>query len=305
MKTWNCARSILVITLFTTLVAPKALADKYKTNNIIFLNQAASWTNNAVPDGTEFGVWNAIVTAPNTTNTLGADMTWGGVKISNPGASICINGSNTLTLDGVTNVGVDMGNATRDLTINCALSLASNQTWNVNSGRTLTVNGVVSGLASLVTSGRGTNVLNAADSCTGSTTVSNGTLLVNGSLTATSAVDVKTNATLGGNGAIGGPVTVESGGTLSPGVGGIGTLTVSNNLNLAGTTIMELNKATVTNDHVAVAGTVTYGGTLRATNLKRDACQRRLFQSVQRRCRCWKLCQHCSGDAEFQLGLEF
>jgi uncharacterized protein with beta-barrel porin domain len=104
--------------------------------------------------------------------------------------------------------------------------------------------------------------LSVANTYTGNTTVSSGTLLVNGS-TSTGAVTVN-GGTLGGTGTIGGAVTVNSGGTLAPGSGGIGALTVNGNitLNAGSTNAFEVNGSTPANDVVAAGGTVTYGGVL-------------------------------------------
>jgi hypothetical protein len=90
--------------------------------------------------------------------------------------------------------------------------------------------------------------------------VSNGTLLVSGAL-GSSAVTVRNGATLGGSGVIGGAATVANGGTLSPGAS-LGTLTISNNLVLAGHLFIEVNKsATPNSDRVVVGGTLTNAGT--------------------------------------------
>ena len=101
----------------------------------------------------------------------------------------------------------------------------------------------------------------------GTTTVNNGTLLVNGSI-ATNSVTVA-GGTLGGSGLIRGAVTIQSGGTLSPGAvsGTTSTLTISNSLNLSGTTFLALNPAAGTNDLVRGLASVTFGGTLTVTNL--------------------------------------
>src|SRR6185369_8254038 len=98
----------------------------------------------------------------------------------------------------------------------------------------------------------------------GLTAVGSGTLLVNGAV-GNGAVFV-TNGILGGSGVIKGPVTILSGGRLSPGTS-IGVLTISNALNLSGVTFMELNAATGTNDLVRGLTSVTYGGTLTLSNL--------------------------------------
>jgi autotransporter-associated beta strand protein len=119
--------------------------------------------------------------------------------------------------------------------------------------------------------GVGEWVLSGANIYTGATTVNQGTLLVDspGSLSAASVVSVAPGATLGGNGIINGPVTINSGGILSPGAS-IGTLTLNSNLTLAGDLFIELNKSSSpSNDVINVAGTLTNAGTgtVTVTNL--------------------------------------
>jgi autotransporter-associated beta strand protein len=116
----------------------------------------------------------------------------------------------------------------------------------------------------LTKSGGGTLTLAATNTYGGTTTVNAGTLLVNGAI-GTNTLTVA-GAVLGGNGLIKGAVTVQSGGTLSPGVS-VGTLTISNSLVLSGTTFIELNKGLGTNDQVRGLSSVRYGGVLALTNL--------------------------------------
>jgi len=109
-------------------------------------------------------------------------------------------------------------------------------------------------------------LLSTANSYTGPTTVSNGTLLVNGVITSPVTV---IGGTFGGTGVVNRSVTVNFGGTLSPGAS-IGTLTINGNLSLSGNTLVELNKSlspAQSNDFVNVSGTLTYGGTLTVNNL--------------------------------------
>lgn len=124
--------------------------------------------------------------------------------------------------------------------------------------------GAIGGSGAMTKQAAGRLVLTGTHTYTGATTVLAGTLLVNGTLGVT-AVTV-TGGTLGGNGLIKGAVTIQSAGRLSPG-SSIGTLTINNSLNLAGSTVMELNAATSAHDLVSGLTTVTYGGTLILSNL--------------------------------------
>jgi autotransporter-associated beta strand protein len=128
----------------------------------------------------------------------------------------------------------------------------------------LTYAGAVNGTGSVTKQGAGRLLLTGTHTYTGVTTVSAGTLLVNGIIGA-SAVTV-TGGTLSGSGLIRGPVSIQSAGRLAPGTS-IGALTISNSLNLSGTTVMELNAATGTNDLVRGLTSVAYGGTLTLSNL--------------------------------------
>jgi fibronectin-binding autotransporter adhesin len=97
--------------------------------------------------------------------------------------------------------------------------------------------GTINNKGTLVKIGTGTQILSGTNTYyNGSgTIVSNGVLLANnttGSATGTGAVSVKTNATLGGTGAVNGLVTVASGGILTPGAGTNGTLTLNGGLTL-------------------------------------------------------------------------
>jgi autotransporter-associated beta strand protein len=120
----------------------------------------------------------------------------------------------------------------------------------------------------------GTVILDSATTAT-LATVSNGTLLVNGTLgpAAAAPVAVYNNAVLGGNGAVTRPVTILSGGTLSPGADTLTNspdpLTINNSLTLqpGSSTYVELDPFDGTNDLVQGISTLTYGGTLTVSNL--------------------------------------
>lgn len=113
--------------------------------------------------------------------------------------------------------------------------------------------------------GTGTLTLAGTNTYIGNTLVGAGTLLING-IQAPSLTIVSNGATLGGNGFIGSNVVVNAGGAVSPGANGVGVLTVAGNVALNGTTTMEINKTTITNDMLvatnATSSTITYSGTL-------------------------------------------
>lgn len=132
-----------------------------------------------------------------------------------------------------------------------------------------TISNAIAGPGSLTKLGVGALSVFGTSTYSGATTVSNGTLLVNGSL-ANSTVTLISGTKLGGNGAIGTPVTVPAGAILQPGLGGTDSspLTINNTLNLAGATIIAINR-----DNAPNASTLTgisalmMGGTLTVTNV--------------------------------------
>ncbi|HEX7262376.1 MAG TPA: cadherin domain-containing protein, partial [Luteolibacter sp.] len=81
-----------------------------------------------------------------------------------------------------------------------------------------------------IKTGLGTVTLSNTNTYIGATAINNGTLLVNGSLS-TTATTVAASGKLGGSGTLGGAVT--NNGTLAPGNGSIGTLSVNNTVTLA------------------------------------------------------------------------
>jgi len=133
-----------------------------KTNNVDNLNLGSSWVGGAVPGGNDTAQWSNTVTSANTVS-LGADLGWAGIKVVNPGGLVTLNSGNTLTLG---SSGLDLSAATQDLTLNCALSLVSNQSWNVANGRTVAISNSVAGTALLTLPGSGTVTFNGGSGAT-------------------------------------------------------------------------------------------------------------------------------------------
>ena len=115
----------------------------------------------------------------------------------------------------------------------------------------------------LIKTGDGTLTLDALNTYTGTTLVTDGLLLVSGSIAA-SLVTVD-GGTIGGTGTVGG-TTVAAAGTLAPG-DGLGTLTISGPLTLGGTANFEIGKTglQLSSDLASASGLLTLGGSLVVT----------------------------------------
>ncbi|HXF11102.1 MAG TPA: autotransporter-associated beta strand repeat-containing protein, partial [Desulfuromonadaceae bacterium] len=157
-------------------------------------------------------------------------------------------------------------------------------------GNEMDLNNVVSGPGNLVmTNSTGSLVLNTNNTYTGNTVIAGGTLVLsdNGSInnstnivlsggsvdvsvrnTATLTLSATSGQALSGSGTLNGSLVSAAGTLVSPGTtSALGTLTVSNNVSLAGTTVLKLNAGSLTNDLLNVSGNLTIGGTLSLTNL--------------------------------------
>jgi autotransporter-associated beta strand protein len=140
-------------------------------------------------------------------------------------------------------------------------------TVNATKNYTFAGSGALSGGMSLNKSGAGTLVLATANIFSGPTTVSNGTLLVHGSLVQ-SVVTVRSGATLGGNGWLAFTPALQSGANVAPGngIGGAGTLTISNSITEAGGIINRFDLSddpagtSKTNDQIRVVGDLNLSG---------------------------------------------
>jgi autotransporter-associated beta strand protein len=148
MKTNSCTSHFLpnlVLTTALVLIAGSGstarAADRFKADNTSNLNLPASWVGGVVPGAADVAVWNNTVTGPNTV-ALGANLTWAGIRITDPGGPVTVSSGSTLTNG---SSGIDMTAATQNLTLNAGVTLGSGTPtsghgyWQVASGRTLTL----------------------------------------------------------------------------------------------------------------------------------------------------------------------
>lgn len=135
------------------------------------------------------------------------------------------------------------------------------------------------GPAGLTKTTEGTVILGAGADCryTGPTMIGQGTLVVNG-LIEDSSVLVASGGKLAGTGVVENPVTVQSGGTLSPGPS-IGTLSVGDLILEAGSlTVVDVDATTSTSDRVTGFSSATYAGDLGVANLSGTLAAGQSFQ---------------------------
>jgi autotransporter-associated beta strand protein len=147
-------------------------------------------------------------------------------------------------------------------------------------------NNILTGLGGFTKLGAATLNLRGVNTYTGSTAINAGTLaLINSASIANSSIitilagatlDVSARSdsrltlasgqSLAGDGTLNGNLLVSPGSTVSPGQS-IGTLNVTGDITLQGTTLIELDKSVSANDLLATSPSIAYGGTLMLTNL--------------------------------------
>lgn len=168
---------------------------------------------------------------------------------------------NSITL-GATGISMTTAGGSGFNTINFAIALGADTSFNIFTGTRLELFGVVSGGFGMTNAGPGLLRLRANNTYTGASVVNAGFFSVEGTQTA-SAVTVNAGGTItGSNAGNMGPVTVI-GGTVDPGVtpANSAIITVTGNFTMdAASTYVEDLVATMSFDRVSVNGTVSLGG---------------------------------------------
>jgi autotransporter-associated beta strand protein len=137
--------------------------------------------------------------------------------------------------------------ATGNSSVTGDLALANTtNTWTVNPSLTMDVSGAISGTNAAITKdGTGTLTLSGANTYSGNTTVSDGTLIINGNQSgATGAMTINANGTLAGSGTIGASLLTVNG-VIAPG-NSPGTLATGSQLwNDGGSYLWEINASDI------------------------------------------------------------
>jgi hypothetical protein len=116
---------------------------------------AANWIPGIVPATGDPVTFDSSSIA-NLATILDQNFSIAGLTVTAPAAPVSIDGTSSLTLGAG---GIDLTTATNDLTLTAPLLLGEAQSWNVGSGRTLSVNGGLSGPFALELQGSGTTSL--------------------------------------------------------------------------------------------------------------------------------------------------
>ncbi len=221
----------------------------------IFAFGAARNVNNSVFLLATSGGGNPTVSGLNDLTILGVVTASGGPRI------LSVNSSGVTTLSGNVFLSDDNTTGGRGLTINgTGNTTVSGVIANNNAANTLASN--------LTKSGSSTLTLTNANTYTGATSVTGGTLLVNGSTSTSSAVTVNNSGTLlGGTGTVGGVVTINGPAAITAATSGtVGTLTMSSGLTLAGTSgnlatyLVDIGSGANNSDRLTIGGALNLSG---------------------------------------------
>ena len=226
------------------------------------------------------------------TATIASDLIGGATLVKTDAGSLVLSGTNAYTggtaihggelrISSDANLGAATGGlafnggalgVTADIAMDRAIDFVGSGSILTDGGSTLTLTGGLSGAGRLVKGGAGALVLAGSGGQLGGTEVHKGALLVNGDYSAARGlVHVASGASLGGVGVIGGDVVISDNGVLSPGAGGVGTLTINGDLSLSGGSRLtyQLGGAGlaggVLNDLVNVGGDLVLDGVLDVT----------------------------------------
>ncbi len=260
----------LALTLPAHAAAGEAVWDNASGDKTF--SNVANWSTGAVPTGGESVYIDTTgMTGLTINNDLTADTSFESITLAGTGSgtytltgnSIILTGADTKALDGGLLNNGDKYNYAK-FNVEVDITLAGNMDF--RAGKDLTVgaadgsNTLDLGTFTMTKTGEAPLVINSVTSGTGGVTVSNGWFVADKTNTFTGAVTIGNGGTLKGNGAVGN-VTVQSGGTVAPGLSP-GCLSTGNIAYTSGSIYaVEIEGATVCTqyDQTQVTGTVSLG----------------------------------------------
>ncbi|HMP76993.1 MAG TPA: hypothetical protein PKE12_11930, partial [Kiritimatiellia bacterium] len=154
MKTSNRGMGLLVAALLG-VASPGFAVDVMKANNTNDLNLGSSWEGDVAPTAVDVAVWSNTVSAANTT-ILGDDLSWQGIRLTTGTGAVTINAGNRLTLGAA---GIDMSSSSRNLILNCAVTIGASHAWSLAASRQLTLSAAINAEGSEITASGGSLIL--------------------------------------------------------------------------------------------------------------------------------------------------
>ena len=190
---------------------------------------AGNWIPGIVPATGDDVNFDSSSTA-NLATVLNQDFSLTGVNVTTPAGPVSIGGTHTLN---VGSDGIDLSGASQNLTVTVPVILSAAQSWNVATGRSLSVNGGISGAFALSIGGGGSVSLGAAVNPLVPITIASGGTLKMGASgvlgSGASAVNPAINGTLDMNGASQSINSLSGSGIVDNTGWGAGVLTVGGN----------------------------------------------------------------------------
>lgn len=137
----------VTLSLLTAAHLAAGGAEIEKASNTDPLYLGSSWVGNVAPGAADVALWTNSSAASSL--TLGADVSWSGIKVRNSSSSVSISAGNILTL-GTNGINLSLASG-RSLTLSHALFIADDQTWTIGASSGLQVKGVLTGTNRTVT----------------------------------------------------------------------------------------------------------------------------------------------------------
>jgi hypothetical protein len=265
----------LAAMLFVASAAQAITYDWVGMTNGNLTDTAENWNPAAVPTSTDVAQWSAAsyTNAP----TANANTNFGELYFTGGNGGVTFGaGASTLTLSGISGVGIQLDSGSGAVNTGGALfALGDNQSWRNHSGNTLTVGGAINlSTYTLTLDGTNTTTLGGAISGAGGLAISAGTVNLNGINLFTNGVLLSGGTLVLGNskalGAATGVLTI-TGGTLDSSVASLAMANANpeawnGDFTFAGTQSLSVGNGAVTlgaNCKVTVsAGTLTVGGAI-------------------------------------------